>query len=317
MCLYLYTSLCQSFACGMCGRCCRNDWLVSVDEATYDRSRTLFWQTGRQAEFERVFVPLTGARQTGEYAYIAKQDSGACWFLGGENLCRLQREAGHGFLDTVCQTFPRYPMSTARGLELTLSFSCSRVVELACQIDRLEVLRQDSPPFAVAPDAVVLTVHPQQRPASDPLHYYFEIEQHLLDILQWRGAPLSHRLRLLADTVTALRRLAGDDALGGQLTRLLYRNYDYMDAAGDGSGGDYGPAERLCEHFLVNLVFKKPFYLYGWQESLKLLSLIEDKLERTRAAATDQLAAVRELIMAIESSYCHNRQALYQLLARP
>ena len=50
---------------------------------------------------------------------------------------------------------------------------------------------------------------------------------------------------------------------------------------------------------------------------MKLLSLIEDKLERTRAAAADQLAAVRELVMAIESSYCHNRQALYQLLARP
>ena len=300
----------------MCGRCCRNDWLVTVDEATYGRSRTLFLQTGRQVEFEQAFVPLSGARQAGEYAYIAKQTSGACWFLGGENLCRLQREAGHGFLDTVCQTFPRYPMSTARGLELTLSFSCSQVVELACQTDRLEVLRRDSSPFAVAPDAVVLTVHPQQRPASDPLHYYFEIEQHLLDILQWRGAPLNDRLRLLADTVTALQRLAGSEELGGQLTRLLYRNYDYMAAAGDGSGTDYGPAERLSEHFLVNLVFKKPFYLYGWQETLQLLRLIWNKIDWTRAAATDQLAAVREVVMAIESSYCHNRQALYQLLVQ-
>ncbi|HML33049.1 flagellin lysine-N-methylase [Sporomusa sphaeroides] len=301
--MFIYTDIVAQFSCQMCGACCRNQWQVTLSETSYRRNEALFAGTGRQAEFDQAFIRLQEPAGYGEYAYIAKQAGGGCWFLDTGNRCRLHREAGHSQLDAVCQTFPRYPMSTARGIELTLSFSCPAVLKLADREAALSIVKAEKQPTAVADDSYAVAVYPVQQPARKPLHYYFELETHFIDILQYRGLPLSERLDFLADTVNAVNGLAQDETIGRALTTLFRSNYDYLDRlAVARTPSVTAPGAGLLENFLVSFVFKKPFYIYGLDKTLHLLQRMWQQIVN----ADDMTAAIRKL----EFQYGHDRKVL-------
>ncbi|QDR82205.1 flagellin lysine-N-methylase [Sporomusa termitida] len=301
--MYIYTDIVGQFACQMCGTCCRNQWQVTVDKASYRRNEALFAAGGRTAEFAQAFIVLAGRSGYGEHAYIAKQAGGGCWFLGAGNLCRLHEEAGHSHLDAVCRTFPRYPVSTARGLEITLSFSCPAVLKLADREEGLRLIRAEEPPLELTADNYAAEIYPQQQPDRQPLRYYFELESHFIDLLQCRAMPFSERLAFLADTVQAVDRLAGSQDISRQLTALFNRNYDWLEelaAAREPARPEAGSG--LLENFFVSLLFKKPFYIFGFSRTLLLLNRIWQRL-----LGADDLG--RE-IMRLELQYGHDRQAL-------
>ncbi|MCE5286998.1 MAG: flagellin lysine-N-methylase [Pelosinus sp.] len=311
--MYVYLDIAADFTCQMCGRCCRNDWQVTLTEESYQRNKCLFESTGREKEFAEAFIPLAGSGGLDEYAYIAKQANGACWFLAAENYCRLHREAGHSHLDAVCQLFPRYPMSTARGQELTLSFSCPAVLNLASRKAPLMVIRAEEPPLEVLAGQFVAHVYPHQQSEGNPLRYYFEMEQHFIDIMQWRSVTVNERLQILGETVERIRQLENCDRsmLGTNLTAIFYKNYEHFDACPVQLADNR--TEFLLENFFVNLIFKKVFYIYGLQRALTLLDKAAKHIELLRARAVDsqgELAALTQGIMDVEFQYGHNRQAL-------
>jgi lysine-N-methylase len=312
--MYIYLDIVKQFACEMCGTCCRNDWLVTVDEDTYRRNSVLFAQTGRVQEFNHAFIPIQGEKSPGEYAYIAKGMEDGCWFLDTANFCRLHKEAGHAHLDTVCQTFPRYPMSTARGIELTLSFSCPAVLRLVERCEPLTMLQSEQPPLVVLPDSYVEYVFPKQKQIYDPLRYYFEIEHHFIDILQHRRRSIAQRLDFIARTVEEMDRLDGNENIGEQLTRLFYANYAILDAdSAAAQDGLWNTPEILMEHFFVNFIFKKPFYTYGLRHTMKMLRNFYSRIAseiQDLADPTVQMTQVRSAIMRIEFQFGHNRQSL-------
>ncbi len=307
--MYFYLDIVPQFTCAMCGTCCRNDWLVTVDEAGYNRNREFFARTGRAREFAAAFRPLTGRRSAGEYAAIAKRPGGGCWFLREDNLCLLHREAGHEHLDGVCRLFPRYPMRTARGVEVTLSFSCPEVLRLADREAPLAVVRAEEQPTLIAEESFTAEVFPQQQPLYGVLGFYFELEQHFIDIVQCRGLSVAERLDFLAATAAALDSLPPSPAVGREIDRLVRGNYDRMDAAEAGGVKVNSRADVLAEHFFVNLIFKKVFYLHGLAGATRLLGA----LWRQIAAAGGEFAGTREAVMAAEFAYCHNRAALLRL----
>lgn len=234
--------------------------------------------------------------------------------MDATNRCRLHREAGHNHLDTVCQTFPRYPMNTARGTELTLSFSCPAVIKMASRVVPLEIIRSEQPPVIINPDSYVLQVYPQQQPVNNPLRYYFEMEHHFIDILQYRSMTMEERLHFIKDTVEAIRWVPQDNLLGQQLNRIFYNNYDIMDTKKtlavqqEQSAGDC-----LIENFFVSFVFKKPFYLYGLQRTMQLLQCIWQQIKNVRessAASGTDWERTRSIVMEMEFQYSHNRQPL-------
>lgn len=288
----------------MCGTCCRNNWQVTLDETSYRRNEELFGSTDRRAEFDQAFIRLNEAAGYGEYAYIAKQANGDCWFLDKSNYCRLHKEAGHSQLDAVCQTYPRYPMNTSRGIELTLSFSCPAVLKLADREVPLAIIKADQPPTAFPDNNYAVEIYPQQQPPWEPLHYYFELETHFIDILQCRKIQLTERLEFLTKTVKAIHALPKNETLGRELTALFNRNYDWFDKlaadkllpAAEADGG-------LLENFLVSFIFRKPFYIYGFEKTLQLLQRMWQQL----SSAQDIAQAIRQL----EFQYGHNRQALW------
>lgn len=276
-----------------------------MGEASYRRNEVLFAASGRKAEFAQAFIPLNGQGGYGEFAYIAKQTGGGCWFLDSSNRCLLHKEAGHSHLDAVCQTFPRYPMSTARGIELTLSFSCPAVLKLADRDEPLAIIKADRQPVELADNSYAAEVYPAQQPARKPLHYYFELETHFIDILQCRNMPIGQRLAFLADTVKAVNGLAQDETMARALTALFNRNYDWLDGlAAAGAQAVASPGAGLLENYLVSFVFKKPFYLYGFTRTLELMENIWQQIVNT-----DDLV---KTIIKLEFQYGHDRQALWR-----
>lgn len=310
--MYIYLDIVEHFACQMCGSCCRNDWQVTLDQASYQRNAALFAQIGCQEEFGQAFQVLKGRQQPGEFAAIAKQPgSTRCWFLTGQNLCRLHATAGHAHLDTVCQTYPRYPMTSARGIELTLSFSCPAVLQLLRRNQPLRLMKSEKAPVAFVPEQYTEQVFPRQKRQSDPLRYYFELEQHVIDILQCRRLTFPERLELLARTVRQIDDCGPEENLGSFLNQLFWHNYDILEA-GTAPEETGLTAVILTEHFFVNFIFKKPFYAYGLQQTVRWLEAFWDRIARHVAAAAPgtEWQAAQEAIVELELRYGHQRSLL-------
>lgn len=315
--MYTYLDIVKEFSCEMCGKCCRRDWLITLDEDSYQRNANLFAQAGQEDEFHQAFVPIAEGSSPGEYAYIAKQANGSCWFLEERNLCRLHRIFGHTHLDSVCQLYPRYPIATGRGLEITLSFSCPAALKLASRVQPLNIIRSDSPPIAVGEGCTVAHVYPRQQPVNHPLRYYFELEGHFIDIIQCRDISVENRLQMIHDTIRLILGLNREyDDTGVALNRIVRRNYDLLDNAKslqcqDGQGA---MTEILLENFFVNFIFKKIFYQYGLNRGTNLLALFWRRIANIKEKRQDQAAELEEIRLAImewELQYGHNRKALW------
>jgi lysine-N-methylase len=312
--MYIYTDIVKEFFCEMCGQCCRNDWLVTMDEESYQRNAKLFTKVGKEEEFSKVFVPITGKSELGEYAYIAKKTNGECWFLGENNLCHLHAAAGHNHLDTVCQTFPRYPMDTSRGIELTLSFSCPAVIKLASRIKPLTIIRSKEQPITINSNNDVVHVYPEQHSTYSSLRYYFEIEHHFIDLLQSRNLSIDERIQLIKETIRKIDNLQKDDTFSQQLSHIIYDNYELLETK-DNIMELMGEctSEMLIENFFVNFVFKKPFYLYGLQQGMSFLDTMWEKIEKVRKeviSVPQDMERTSTIIMEQEFQYGHNRKAL-------
>jgi lysine-N-methylase len=316
--MYIFLDIVPQFNCACCGTCCRNDWLVTVDEAGYWRNREYFARTGRAGEFATAFRTLSEGRSAGEYAAIAKRPGGGCWFLREDNLCLLHREAGHEHLDAVCRLFPRYPMRTARGVEVTLSFSCPEVLRLASRQAPLAVVRAEEPPTRLEEDGFTAEVFPRQQPLHGVLGYYFELEHHFIDIMQCRGQSIAGRLDFLAAAAAALVSLPPSPDAGREVDRIIRGNYARMDAAEAGGDGELGPDDILLEHFFVNMIFKKVFYIHGLAGATRLLFAMWRRIATTAGDGAGGVARherLKEAVMAAEFEYCHNREALLRLAA--
>lgn len=302
--LYYYANAFAKFQCMKCGTCCRNNWTVTVDQACYQRNADLFKSTGRFDEFKQAFLPLA-ARHQEEFAVIAKQEQGYCWFLQSDNLCRLHREAGHEHLDAVCKTFPRYPINSARGIELTLSFSCPTVIALASS-SFIEVIRSDIKPVDIFSEEFVAQVYPQQYPPDHPLRYYFELEQHFIDILQSRSMSMADRIQLICDTAEWLEKNRSDN-MGRDVTQVIYRNYEKIDAY----AGSFVQAasDILTENFFVNTVFKKLLYENGLKLGSAILLIYWRRIQQAYEleCENEKLAYIRAAILEIEYEYSHCR----------
>ncbi|SFL53817.1 flagellin lysine-N-methylase [Pelosinus propionicus] len=312
--MYIYIDIINEFTCEMCGSCCRNDWQVTMDEESYRRNYQLFLRNGKEEEFFNIFIPIIGKVELGEYAYIRKKTEGGCWFLEENHLCRLHQEAGHNHLDTVCQIFPRYPMNTSRGKELTLSFSCPAVVKIASRVRPLEIIRSKVEPMLLHANQEVAHVYPDQQSSYHPLRYYFEIEHHIIDLLQYRKITIEERIQLVKETIKKILHLPQNETFKQSFNTIIYDNYLYLDEKDDVIAAvSHCTPDILIENFLINFVFKKPLYLYGLQSGLHLLDTMWRQIKSERINDTNgstEMERISTLIMNLEFHYSHNRSTL-------
>lgn len=310
--MFVYLDIVADFVCRQCGVCCNNDWLVTVDEAGYRRNRQLFDQAGQSDEFAEAFISLGSEAELGEYARIAKRPAGGCWFLTAENLCRLQQVAGHEHLDSVCQWFPRYPMDTQRGIELSLSFSCPAAVKLALREAPLRIVRAETSPIPMLPVDFVRHVYPGQQQPQSVLRYYFELEGHLIYLLQARQLSLTERLKLVQSSLRRIDAWQDPAEFGRLLNQLFQANYAALDAAAHRQAlVQDGPAGWLTENYFVNFLFRKNLYVHGIADFMGQLDRMTQKIIpcMEQIAGANDTTELEQLIVVQELAWNHNSRS--------
>lgn len=150
------------FTCQNSGACCRNDWLVGIDNASHDRLRGVDWPAidpalGSVEKFARLVAPLAG----GERLTFARQPTGGCVFLAADERCSIHRHLGAAAKPQVCREFPYSFVRTPDGVAVGVSFACTAVRAhqgraLAEQTDEIAGVLAGSTRVRALPDPIVL-----------------------------------------------------------------------------------------------------------------------------------------------------------------
>lgn len=179
------------FTCQNSGACCRNDWLIGVDDVSYERLRGVDWPAVDPAlpareKFARLSAPLPG----GERMTFARAPGGGCVFLAADERCSIHRHLGAAAKPQVCREFPYSFVQTPDGVAVGVSFACTAVrahqgQALADQEDEIRGVLAGSTRVRTLPDPIVL-----YSSVDITWEQYRPLEAALLDILGHDEASL-------------------------------------------------------------------------------------------------------------------------------
>ena len=116
------------FTCQNSGACCRNDWLIGVDEASHAALRDVDWTLHDPAIGSGPkFTPLPFALPSGERLTFARKPCGECVFLTVDTRCAIHAHLGYREKPQVCREFPYSFVETPDGVAVGVSFACTAV----------------------------------------------------------------------------------------------------------------------------------------------------------------------------------------------
>jgi Fe-S-cluster containining protein len=116
------------FTCQQSGACCRNDWLIGVDDSARARLDAVEWARLDPAlPVGSKFRPLPFVLPGGERATFARRADGACVFLDPGERCGIHTRLGAAAKPQVCREFPYSFVETPDGVAVGLSFACTAV----------------------------------------------------------------------------------------------------------------------------------------------------------------------------------------------
>jgi len=116
------------FTCQQSGACCRNDWLIGVDDGARARLDAVDWtRVDPPLPPGPKFRPLPFVLAGGERATFARRPDGACVFLEPDERCGIHTRLGAGAKPQVCREFPYSFVDTPDGVAVGLSFACTAV----------------------------------------------------------------------------------------------------------------------------------------------------------------------------------------------
>jgi Fe-S-cluster containining protein len=116
------------FTCQQSGACCRNDWLIGVEDAARARLEAVDWtRLSSPLPAGPKFTPLPFALAGGERTTFARRPDGACVFLEPDERCGIHTRLGAAAKPQVCREFPYSFVETPDGVAVGLSFACTAV----------------------------------------------------------------------------------------------------------------------------------------------------------------------------------------------
>jgi lysine-N-methylase len=124
----------QRYKCQNCpARCCRFSWGIPISREESQRYHQTPWIVEHLRQYNTDFVPLGDAFQLPR-VQLPDGDYG-CVFLDSDNLCMIQKQAGHEFIPATCQTYPfgfvkkQEPVSGNTTLYPLTSYFCPSVLQ--------------------------------------------------------------------------------------------------------------------------------------------------------------------------------------------
>jgi Fe-S-cluster containining protein len=116
------------FTCQSSGACCRNDWLIGVDDASSRQLRDVDWhRLDPSLPAGSPFVPLREPLASGETLTFRRKPDGACVFLGPGEKCAIHSRMGFAAKPQICREFPYSFVDTPDGVAVGVSFACTAV----------------------------------------------------------------------------------------------------------------------------------------------------------------------------------------------
>src|SRR5215468_7869712 len=116
------------FTCQQSGACCRNDWLIGVEDSARARLEAVDWtRLSPPLPPGPKFRPLPFALPGGERATFARRPDGACVFLDPDERCGIHTRLGARGKPQVCREFPYSFVDTPDGVAVGVSFARTAV----------------------------------------------------------------------------------------------------------------------------------------------------------------------------------------------
>ena len=171
----------------MCGRCCRQQWVVQVDSGCLDRLPDDIKTCVRPAQKQQAAPSFVG---------VIPQDAskGGCVLLDADNLCIIHKRLGYDAKPLVCWQFPFRFVETPRGVVVDVSFVCDEILhrrgdDIEQYRPALERLYAETGQKTAVGDKVLLKSR-----TSITYDAYLLIEETLLRVLSDRQHTIEDRL---------------------------------------------------------------------------------------------------------------------------
>ena len=192
---FLRPAYAEAFQCiaSACEDTCCQGWSVPIDQATYEKYRTLD-QT--RPHLGTLIVLKTANATPADYARIPLKADTSCGFLDSDRLCGIHKQLGPEALSHTCATYPRAVSTVAGTREEALNLSCPEAARLTLLNPRLL-----SASSLFAP-----------RPAADQGR--LALRDFTLRTLANRSEPLWQRLHRLGSLALRIDLLRGNTPAG-------------------------------------------------------------------------------------------------------
>ncbi len=217
---YLVPDYILEYKCACCTECCKR-WRIIIDKDTVEKYDQLAAEdeklsamltenlkkdkTGTATMRLKNIVKKTTIKESGEQKEVTSVDRAVCPFLDNEGLCAIQKNHGIEALSDTCKIFPRTIFKTERGFEMALTYACKTAAKTLKNKHMVEFY-QDPQGFNY-PD-----LHGQYGKIGDVLERkkrgktnYFNVEELLIDIMQFREINIDTRLILTGIIVDKLK----------------------------------------------------------------------------------------------------------------
>jgi lysine-N-methylase len=217
---YLVPDYVLDFKCACCTECCKR-WRIIIDKQAVEKYEKL------ASTDEELFALLAGglkkdksgqgmvqlenrlSRTTvqdgGEEREVAAVDAAICPFLGADGLCVIQRKYGAEALSDTCKIFPRSIFLTERGYEMSLTYACATAAQTLKNRNSVE-FHQNPAGYGF------FELYEQYGKIGGVLDRmkagktnYFDVEELLIDIMQFREMDVETRLVLAGIIINKLK----------------------------------------------------------------------------------------------------------------
>lgn len=257
---------CDGSKCG--AQCCRSDWSIYVDAATYQKYCALPW-----------VVEHLRADSDGRYL-IVPDEKNICPLLGEDNLCRVQKAHGEDYLSGVCASYPRIITRFNDFIEVALSPSCPLAAELILSAEtlRFEVTEADEKILRLGANNILRGI------PDDLAALIFDIQLGMAAILQERRLTLNQRLIILGfflDRVEDLLDKGELDRRALRGLRAVYASESFMTRQVPLILGNVSFKEQVHENFMRKItveLFGEPLLLREKISAAKFAPLMENLL---------------------------------------
>ncbi len=214
---YLVPDYILNFACSCCTECCKR-WRINIDKQTLDKYEE--WakkdeklaamlnkglSKGKDGSATVNLKRTLKVRQNTENKEVVAIDDAVCPFLADDGLCLIQKDYGIDALSDTCKTFPRNIFLTERGYEMGISYACPTAAAMLKEKRPIEF-------YADPQGFEFLSLNRQFGKIGNLVDMkkmgkgnYFEVEEMLIDIAQFRELDIDSRLILMGIVVDKLK----------------------------------------------------------------------------------------------------------------